>query len=29
MAGYCDERAREIGTVDRSEAQKCGPPPTS
>ncbi|KKA16994.1 Pterin-4-alpha-carbinolamine dehydratase family protein [Rasamsonia emersonii CBS 393.64] len=25
MAQYCDEQARLIGTVDRSEANKCGP----
>ncbi|KAL1960153.1 hypothetical protein VTO42DRAFT_8696 [Malbranchea cinnamomea] len=29
MARYCDEQARLIGTVERSEAQKCGPSPAS
>jgi hypothetical protein len=27
MAQYCDEQARLIGTVERSEANKCGPAP--
>ena len=29
MARYCDEQARLVGTVDESEAQKCGPPSSS
>ncbi|KAL2056471.1 hypothetical protein ABVK25_003495 [Lepraria finkii] len=29
MAKYCDEQARIIGTVDQSDAQKCGPNPSS
>ena len=29
MAGYCDEQARLIGTVNMSEAQKCHPSSSS
>ncbi|KAF2258666.1 hypothetical protein CC78DRAFT_525900 [Lojkania enalia] len=29
MARYCDDQAKLIGTVDQSEAQKCGPRPYS
>lgn len=29
MARYCDEQAGIIGTVDRSDAAKCGPTPSS
>jgi 4a-hydroxytetrahydrobiopterin dehydratase len=25
MARYCDERAKEIGTVDKTDALKCAP----
>lgn len=25
MAKYCDEEAKTIGTVDQSDAQRCGP----
>ncbi|KAM0798045.1 pterin-4-alpha-carbinolamine dehydratase family protein [Usnea florida] len=29
MANYCDEQASLIGTVNTTEAQKCGPPSSS
>ncbi|KAF2476781.1 transcriptional coactivator/pterin dehydratase [Lindgomyces ingoldianus] len=29
MARYCDDQAQLIGTVGQSDAQKCGPPPSS
>jgi hypothetical protein len=29
MARFCDEQAGLIGDVDKSQAQKCGPPPSA